>query len=216
MRPPHSWDLTSSRIGRRRRRRLFFPRFASVLTRVHAFASSYRAALGRATHPPALLAFACADRSSERATTGQGRFRVNANGKLLDVWLLVNCVDCDRTSKLTAHHRAPDRSLATALLEGCTADSAALVATTLAGPALDRGDRFALARDGCWQLHAPTVPEGPWPLTVTVAFQDPVPVRPERLIARGRSIGRGEVLRRVKTHLPRRRKTIGDFSFVLL
>ncbi|WP_026119123.1 DUF1062 domain-containing protein [Nocardiopsis ganjiahuensis] len=163
-----------------------------------------------------LLAFACVDCSSERATTGDGRFRVNANGKLLDVWLLVNCVGCDRTSKLTVHHRVPVRSLAAELLQGYTANSAALVATTLADPVLARRNRFALDWNGCWQLHAPTVPDGPWPLTVTVAFQDPVPVRPERLIAHGLGISRNEVLRRVKTDIPLKRKTTADFSFLLL
>ena len=57
-----------------------------------------------------LLSLRCVDCRSESATTGEGRFRVNANGKLLDVWLLVRCVYCDRTSKLTVHERAPVRS----------------------------------------------------------------------------------------------------------
>jgi hypothetical protein len=47
---------------------------------------------------------------SESATTGEGRFRVNANGKLPDVWPLVRCVSCNRTSKLTVHERTPARS----------------------------------------------------------------------------------------------------------
>lgn len=36
-----------------------------------------------------LLSPRCVDCRSESATTGEGRFRVNANGNLLDVWLLV-------------------------------------------------------------------------------------------------------------------------------
>ena len=54
-----------------------------------------------------LLSLRCVDCRSEPATTGEGRFRVNANRNLLDVWLLVRCVSCDRTSKLTVHERAP-------------------------------------------------------------------------------------------------------------
>jgi hypothetical protein len=56
----------------------------------------------RRTRQP-LLSLRCAGCRSESATTGEGRFRVNANGKLLDVWLLARCLSCDRTSKLTVH-----------------------------------------------------------------------------------------------------------------
>jgi hypothetical protein len=35
----------------------------------------------------------------------QGRFRVNANHKLLDVWLLALCVQCGQTVKLTVLER---------------------------------------------------------------------------------------------------------------
>jgi hypothetical protein len=65
-----------------------------------------------------LLSLRCVGCRSESATTGEGRFRVNANGKLLDVWLLVRCVSCDRTSKLTVYERAPVRSFDPAELDG--------------------------------------------------------------------------------------------------
>ena len=57
-----------------------------------------------------LLSLRCVDCRSGSATTGEGRFRVNANGNLLDVWLLVSCVSCDRTGKLTVHERVSARS----------------------------------------------------------------------------------------------------------
>jgi len=60
----------------------------------------------------------CPDCPAGSATTGGGKFRVNANGKLLDVWLLVRCVSCHRTSKLTVHERTPVRSLDPAELHG--------------------------------------------------------------------------------------------------
>lgn len=163
-----------------------------------------------------LLAFVCVDCPSPCATTGQGRFRVNANGKLLDVWLLVNCVACDRTSKLTVHHRVPVRSLPADLLAGYTANSPELVADTLLDPVLARRHRFALDWEGCWELHAPAVPEELWPLEVAVTFDHPVPVRPERLIAHGLGISRSEVARRVETDIELKRRTRRDFSFVLM
>ena len=74
-----------------------------------------------------LLSLRCVDCRSESATTGEGRFRVNANGKLLDVWLLVRCVSCDRTSKLTVHERTPVRSFDPAKLDGYHANDPELV-----------------------------------------------------------------------------------------
>ncbi|MFC7647607.1 DUF1062 domain-containing protein [Streptosporangium lutulentum] len=76
------------------------------------------------------------------------------------------------------------------LLAGYSANSPSLVVDTLLDPLIARRNRFALAWDGCWELHAPPVPEDPWPLQITVTFDDPVPVRPERLIAHGLGISR--------------------------
>ena len=99
-----------------------------------------------------LLSLRCADCRSESATTGEGRFRVNANGKLLDVWLLVRCVSCDRTSKLTVHERAPVRSFDPAELHGYRANDPELVASRLLDPLLARRNRFTLDWKGPWRL----------------------------------------------------------------
>ena len=40
-----------------------------------------------------------------------GKFRVNANGKLLDVWLLLCCAACGRTSKVPVCERVRVQSL---------------------------------------------------------------------------------------------------------
>src|SRR3954452_2769175 len=85
-----------------------------------------------------LLSLRCVACPSKSATTGKGWFRVNANGKLLDVWLLVRCVSCDRTSKLTVHERAPVRSFDPAELDGYHTNSPELVAATLLDPLLAR------------------------------------------------------------------------------
>ncbi|MFL1380354.1 MULTISPECIES: DUF1062 domain-containing protein [unclassified Nocardiopsis] len=163
-----------------------------------------------------LLVLTCVDCACERATTKDGRFRVNANGKLLHVWLLVNCVGCDRTNKLTVHDRVPVRSLPADLLAGYTANSMDLVAEVLLDPSTAHRNRFALDWEDCWELEAPAAPEGPWPVQVDVAFEDPVPVRPERLIAQALGISRSEVARRVKADFPLKRRTRQDFSFLLL
>src|SRR3954471_1133244 len=43
-----------------------------------------------------------------------GKFRVNANGKLLDVRLPLHCAVCDRTSKVAVHERVHVQSLESA------------------------------------------------------------------------------------------------------
>ncbi|MFI7275598.1 hypothetical protein [Streptomyces sp. NPDC049879] len=58
--------------------------------------------------------------------------------------------------------------------------------------------------------------DSPWPLRITVAFADPVPVRPERLLAQGLGIGRREIAARVKADIPLNRRTRRDFAFVLM
>jgi hypothetical protein len=164
-----------------------------------------------------LLSLRCVDCRSESATVGEGRFRVNANGRLLDVWLLVRCVSCDRTSKLTVHERAPVRSFDPAALAAYQANDPQLVASTLLDSLLARRSNFTLDWEGAWRLDIPPAwPGEPWPVTVEVVFEDPVPVRPERLIAHGLGLSRTEVLHRVKCSIPLRRATSAGFTFTVL
>ncbi|WP_243709473.1 DUF1062 domain-containing protein [Micromonospora sp. 15K316] len=164
-----------------------------------------------------LLSLRCVDCQSETATTGGGRFRVNANGKLLDVWLLVRCVSCDRTSKLTVHERKPASSFDPAELHGYYVNDPQLVASRLLDPLLAHRNRFSLDWTRAWRLDTPSawLDEG-WPVRVEVAFEDPVPVRPERLIAHGLGLSRNEVLRRIKCDVGLRRHTSTGFTFTVL
>ncbi|MEJ3744312.1 DUF1062 domain-containing protein [Actinomycetes bacterium KLBMP 9797] len=164
-----------------------------------------------------LLSLRCVDCRSESATTGEGRFRVNANGNLLDVWLLVRCVSCDRTSKLTVHERAPVRSLDPAALDGYQANDPELVAATLLDPLLARRNRVTLDWRDAWRLDTPSAWRAEaWPVKVAVVFEDPVPVRPERLIAQGLGLSRTEVRRRIKCDIPLRRPRSAGFTFTVL
>src|ERR1700742_3158192 len=160
------------------------------------------------------LSLRCVDCRSQSATPGAGRFRVNANGKLLDVWLLVRCVSCDRTSKLTVRERAAVRSFDPAELDGYHASDPELVASTLLDPLFARRNHFTLDWTGAWELDIPSA----WldeecPFRVEVVFEGPVPVRPERLIAQGLGLSRNEVLRRIKCDIPLRRPTSTGFTF---
>ncbi|MFF3444447.1 DUF1062 domain-containing protein [Streptosporangium sp. NPDC002721] len=164
-----------------------------------------------------LLSLRCVDCPSESATTGEGRFRVNANGKLLDVWLLVRCVSCDWTSKLTVHERAPVRSFDPAELDRYHTNDPELVASKLLDPLFARRNRFTLDWKGAWRLDAPPVRlDEAWPVKVEVLFEDPVPLRPDRLVARELGLSRNEVPRRIKFDVPPRRSTSAGFTFTVM
>jgi hypothetical protein len=164
-----------------------------------------------------LLSLRCVDCRSESATTGEGRFRVNANGKLLDVWLLVRCVSCDRTSKLTVRERAPVKSFDPTELDGYHVGDPGLVASTLLDPLFARRNHFALDWTGAWQLESPTDGcDEEVPFEVEIVFEDPVPVRPDRLIAQGLGFSRNEVARRIKCDIPLRRPTNVGFTFTVM
>jgi hypothetical protein len=157
------------------------------------------------------------DCRSASATAGEGRFRVNANGNLLDVWLLVSCVSCDRTSKLTVHERAPVRSFEPAELDGYHANDPRLVAAALLDPLLARRNHVTLDWTGAWRPDAPSAwLDVPWPAQVEVGFEDPVPVRPDRLIAQGLGLSRSEVPRLVKCTVPLHRPTSTGFTFTVM
>src|SRR5260221_771661 len=64
----------------------------------------------RALGLPAIVK-ACVSCSSTRHHP-TGKFRVNANGKLLDVWMLICCERCGRTSKIPVHERIHVKPLA--------------------------------------------------------------------------------------------------------
>ncbi|MEU4550114.1 DUF1062 domain-containing protein [Nonomuraea dietziae] len=164
-----------------------------------------------------LLSLLCVDCGSESATTGEGRFRVNANGKLLHVWLLVRCVSCNRTRKLAVHERAPVTSLDPAELAGYHANDPELVASRLLDPLFARRNRFTLDWKGAWRLDTPSAwLDEAWPVKVEVVFEDPVPVRPDRLIAHRLGLSRNEVLRRITCDIPLRRPTSAGFTITVM
>ena len=72
-----------------------------------------------------------------------GKFRVNANHKLLDVWLLVLCAECGETAKLTVMERTTVRSIRPELLDRLHANDLGLVAELLQDPVVQNRNRVA-------------------------------------------------------------------------
>ena len=120
-----------------------------------------------------------------------GRFRANANHKLIDAWLLVRCTGCGVTAKLTVLVLVLVRSLRAGLLERLQDNDPGLVAELLRDPRVLRRNRVGLDWDGAWRLDAEY--RDRTPVTVSVRFAAPIPVRPVRLIAEARGLSRAEV-----------------------
>ncbi|MFG2819065.1 DUF1062 domain-containing protein [Kitasatospora sp. NPDC048365] len=129
-----------------------------------------------------------------------GKIRVNANGKLLDVWLLLSCAACDRTSKVPVHERVHVSTLEPARLVAYEINDPAAVRELVMSASLAAKNRYRLDWAGTWELET-RMPlyalDDPSPLTVRVGFELPAPVRVERLLQLGLGLSRAEVRRLV-------------------
>jgi hypothetical protein len=150
-----------------------------------------------------------------------GKFRVNANHKLIDAWLLVLCTGCGGTAKLTVLERMNVRSVRPALLDRLHDNDPGLTAELLQDPLVQRRNRIALDWVGAWCLD--TVGSDHLDrevIDVSVRFAARVPVRPVRLIAEAFGLSRAEVERliaegRLVSAVRLGSKLSGDFTFTL-
>lgn len=149
-----------------------------------------------------------------------GKFRVNANHKLLDVWLLALCVQCGETVKLTVLERTHVRSIEPTMLDGFHHNAPALAAKLLADPQLAHRNDVALDWTDAWTLQTSPVelPKADI-LEVGVHFAQRIPIRPATLIATGLELSRAEVTKGIAAgRISSERKLTGrcaqDFSFV--
>lgn len=151
----------------------------------------------------------------------QGKFRVNANHKLLDVWLLALCAQCGETAKLTVLERANVRSIDPETLRGFHENVPSLAARLLADPQLAQRNGVALDWADAWTLDRDPeeLPKADI-LEVGVRFTQRIPLRVPTLIAAGLGLSASEVTRHIASgvissddKLSGRRSH--DFSFVV-
>jgi hypothetical protein len=150
-----------------------------------------------------------------------GKFRVNANHKLIDAWLLVLCASCGDTAKLTVLERVRVRSVRPELLDRLHANDPGLAAELLQDPLVRRRNRVALDWDGAWRLDTSGSDHlDREVIDVSVRFAARIPVRPVRLIAEGCGLSRAEVERlitegRLVSAVRLSGRLSGDFTFTL-
>jgi hypothetical protein len=149
---------------------------------------------------PAIVTACVSCRSTRHHPTG--KFRVNANGKLLDVWMLISCELCDRTSKIPIHERIHVQALDRERLLMFENNDPAMVRRLAMDAVLARRAAYRLDWNGTWELET-DMPfyelesEDSASLEVVVRFELPAPVRVEKLLTAGfglsRSVVRGMV-----------------------
>jgi len=138
----------------------------------------------------------CSRCGQARPFASSGRFRVNANGRLLDAWLIYRCADCGRTWNRPVLNRRPLDRLAPdfrAALETNDSDLAERIAFDLADLArhshrIERVEGVTIARSPV--SFAPRQPE--WldlRLVATVAVR----TRLDRVLAEGLSLPRARI-----------------------
>ncbi|MFE0252979.1 DUF1062 domain-containing protein [Streptomyces sp. NPDC059010] len=150
-----------------------------------------------------------------------GKFRVNANHKLLDAWLLVLCTACGDTAKLTVFERRNVRSVRPELLDRMHDNDLGLAAELLQDPVLRRRNRIALDWAGAWRLDTGGSDHlDREVIDISVRFAARIPVRPVRLIADGCGLSRAETDRliaegRLVSAVRLNGRLSGDFTFTL-
>jgi hypothetical protein len=123
---------------------------------------------------------------------------VNANGKLLDVWMLICCELCGRTSKIPVHERIPVQALDSERLLMFENNDPAMVRDLAMDGALAGKAAYHLDWSGTWELET-DMRSGeleradPAPLTVIIRFELPAPIRVEKLLAAGFGLSRSAV-----------------------
>jgi hypothetical protein len=158
---------------------------------------------------------------SSNTFRANGKFRVNANGTLLDVWLLALCTNCGETTKLTIMERVQVRSIRPNLLDRLHENDPALAAELLQDPVMWRRNRIALDWSDAWRLDTGESDHLDCEtLDVAVHFAAQIPVRPARLIAEGRGMSRSEVEKliaggKIVSTVQLGGKVSSDFTFTL-
>ena len=145
---------------------------------------------------PAIVKTCVSCRTTRHHPTG--KFRVNASGKLLDVWMLICCEQCDRTSKIPLYERIHVQALDHERLLRFEANDPATVRQLAMDTALAGKAGHQLDWTGTWELET-DLPfyeldrENPLPLEVVVRFELPAPIRVVKLLTTGFGLSRSAV-----------------------
>jgi len=140
----------------------------------------------------------CSRCGQARPFASSGRFRVNANGRLLDAWLIYRCTDCGRTWNRPVLDRQPLDRLAPefrAALEANDSGLAERIAFDLAD--LGRHSHRIARSDGVTIARAPVspAPHRPESLDLRIVATAAVWTRLDKVLAEGLGLPRARIRR---------------------
>lgn len=150
----------------------------------HARTLRVRWTIAPATAPRPLIN--CNRCGSVRSYQCSEKFRVNANGKRIDVWLIYRCVDCDNSWNFAILERRARRDIEPALLTALESNDPAL-ARRLAFDAAalrDRAGRIEEFSDATVRKELlDGEPESPAAVALELRLEGTTPLRLDRLLA---------------------------------
>nr|CEL12884.1 Putative cytoplasmic protein [Kibdelosporangium sp. MJ126-NF4]CTQ98569.1 Putative cytoplasmic protein [Kibdelosporangium sp. MJ126-NF4] len=122
---------------------------------------------------------------------------MNANGKLLDVWMLICCELCGRTSKIPVHERVHVQALEHERLVMFEHNDPAMVRLLTMDTALAGRAGYRLDWNGTWTLDTDMpfhyLAREESALEVIIRFELPAPIRVEKLLTSGFGLSRSAV-----------------------
>ena len=127
----------------------------------------------------------CARCGALRGFACTGDFRVNASGKVIDIWLLYRCTCCASTYQLAVIERTAVTRIDRRLLTGAMANDRALAGRFARDQGLMRRNKVQLARGDAWELIPLPAHRGGLraPVRIGCTLSPPLIVRADHLVA---------------------------------
>lgn len=144
----------------------------------------------------------CSGCRKPQAFHSSGKFRLNANGRRLDAWLLYRCAICETTWKLPVVERRSVKALEPAFLRALQSNDATLaesVAFDLAGLRRFAGQIEVSSEITAEKTAVSRITGAPSRLEIGLSLPYPVALRADRLLARELGLSRERVRKMEKT-----------------
>jgi hypothetical protein len=128
---------------------------------------------------PPLITWPCPSCHARRPFACSERFRANSNGKLVDIWLIYRCRDCEATKNITIVERTPVRRIPRPLLVAAESNDAATARRLARDVGVLRGNGAVVADGDDWVLVDASF-DAP---AVRLVFDEPLLVRLDAVAA---------------------------------
>lgn len=134
----------------------------------------------------------CSRCDRQRRFKSSGKFRLNANGRKLDAWLVYRCDTCDNSWNRPVFERSNRNDIEPALMESLHGNDPAM-AERIAHDLTRTGLKAVEAETTFTRIALPPIPDEPQRLEIRIAAAIRSGARADRLIARGLGLSRGDV-----------------------